>query len=114
MLPFLSLTHKKLSDKFWGNKVLGTLTLNLNPSTLTPTSSQELKQLNEHVENLISDLEMVRAVLEEKVITLQCAEEHKLAQVSLLAGCDIFLLAAFNQEGAGWWVGFILKTRAHM
>ena len=95
MLPFLSLTHKKLSDKFWGNKVLGTLTLNLNPSTLTH-SSQELKQLNEHVKNLISDLEMVRAVREEKVIALQCAEEHKLAQVSLLAACDIFLLAAFN------------------
>ena len=59
---------------------------------------------------------MVRAVREEKVITLLGAEENKLAQVSLLAACDmlllaafeIFLLAASNEEGAGWWVGFIL------
>jgi len=59
---------------------------------------------------------MVRAVREEKVITLLGAEEHKLAQVSLLAACDMLLLAAFeilllaasNEEGAGWWLGFIL------
>jgi len=35
---------------------------------------------------------MVRAVREEKVITLLGVEEHKLAQVSLLAACDILLL----------------------